>query len=214
MLFFLASLTAVALAQEPASAEALAARVESFHGSRTSMTVAFRQHTWMRAMDRTRSASGTLAILRPGRFRFDYDSGLVTTSDGARVTYYEPGDDTFPGQYYRLETSALGHYVALLTGTASLAGDYIVRLPDRVFGDAPPPGTEVLELVPRAADPSVRRIWLFVSAEGRIDRLSIESPAGDWNRFDFTRHDFDALEASRFDFTPPDGAREISPPRG
>ena len=44
-------------------------------------------------------------------------------------------------------------------------------------------------------------------------RVSIEDPDGNWNRFDFAGFQFDReVGASTFEFQPPSGARELSPP--
>lgn len=214
-LLLLLSLPAAAHAQD-ADADAVADRVEAFYRERPAMRVAFSQHHWSRDYRRTTSSRGTLEVLRPGRFRLEYTTGLVDVSDGHGLVHYEPGDGTWPGQYHRARASELPHWFAYLTDGAPLDRDYEVSIPARVFGDAAPPDTDVIELVPRTEDPHVRRLWLFVShadgSEGRIERVSIESQGHDWNRFDFAPPTFEAIDASRFDFTPPEGAREISPP--
>jgi outer membrane lipoprotein carrier protein len=74
-----------------------------------------------------------------------------------------------------------------------------------------------VELRPRRPDPHYRRVVLYVSntagTEGVVLRVSIEDPDGNWNRFDFAGFQFDReVGASTFEFQPPSGARELSPP--
>lgn len=203
-------------AAQAQDAAALADRVEAFYRDRPAMRVSFEQHHWSRDYRRTTSSRGTLEVLRPRRFRLEYTNGLVDVCDGRELVHYEPGDGTWPGQYHRARASELPHWFAYLTDGAPLDRDYVVSIPARVFGDPAPVDTDVIELVPRSEGPHVRRIWLFVShaagSEGRIERVSIESQGRDWNHFHFGAPTFEAIDAGRFDFTPPEGAREITPP--
>ena len=166
---------------------------------------------------RTQSSRGRVTVSRPGRIRFDYESpgGKVVVCDGQRWTLYEPGDDGAAGQYVRTSaasdsTSALG----FLTGTTSIDRDFRHALAPRT--STQPAHTIGLELSPRVADPRYRRVILYVDSrpatQGMIWRVSIEDPDGNWNRFDFIEPSYpDSIETSVFDYTPPRGAREVTP---
>jgi outer membrane lipoprotein carrier protein len=207
---------APALAQDEVTAEVVAARVQSFYDRTPAVRVRFHQHYWSSAYHRTTTSRGTLSISRPGRIRFDYTSpnGKVVVSDGTRFTYYEPGEAGESGQYWRGDADGTSSGLGFLTGTSRLDRDYRLRLRDHSTGA--PASTDELELRPRRADPHVQRIVLFVSnapgTEGVVMRVSIQDHDDNWNRFDFSSFAFDAIGESTFDYTPPEGAREITPP--
>jgi len=103
------------------------------------------------------------------------------------------------------------------TAFARLAQDGAARL-DRDFrfrlGDASSFGWDgqVLELRPLRDEPGYTRMFLFVdpNAAGVVRRVIVQDHAGNLNRFDFQRTEFNrAIAAERFAFTPPTGARRI-----
>lgn len=199
------------------TAELVAARVQAFYDRTSSLRVDFAQHYWSNVYRRTTTSRGRLAILRPGRIRFDYTtpSGKVVVSDGERFTYYEPGDDGTAGQYWIGSADGASAALGFLTGTARLDRDFTFSLGTR--SDSDPPRTDVLVLRPRADDPHYTEIRLYVSnapgTEGVVLRTSIRDHENNWNRFDFSGHRFsEAVPESTFAYTPPDGAREITPP--
>jgi outer membrane lipoprotein carrier protein len=197
-----------------ATAADVAAQVQSFYDQTTTVRTSFRQTHRDRLYQRTTRSRGVLTLARPGKLRFDYlaGDGKVVISDGRELTVYEPGDEGTPGQYARTPlredfASALG----FLTGTARLDRDFRYRLVDasryRWRG-------HVLELRPRRDEPGYRRVLLFVrsdaTARGVVQTLVIEDHAGNTNRFDFDRPQFNRpVSASAFAFTPPAGARRI-----
>lgn len=210
------ALPTLAAAQDEVTAEVVAARVQTFYDSTPAVRVRFQQHYWSSAYRRTTTSRGSLSISRPGRIRFDYTlpNGKVVVSDGTSFTYYEPGEEGEPGQYWRGSADGTSSGLGFLTGTARLDRDYRLRLREHSRGA--PEHTDELELTPRRADPHVQRIVLFVSnaagTEGVVMRVSIQDHEGNWNRFDFSGFDFAAIGAGTFDYAPPDDAREIEPP--
>lgn len=51
------------------------------------------------------------------------------------------------------------------------------------------------------------------ATRGAVLRVSIETPTGDWNRFELREPRYDrALDAATFRFTPPPGARDVTAP--
>lgn len=200
------------------TAEVVAARVQSFYDTTTAVRVEFDQHYWSNVYRRTTTSRGRLAILRPGRIRFDYTapSGKVVVSNGENFTYYEPGDDGAAGQYWVGSADGTSTALGFLTGTARLDRDYTFSLGAR-DASSDPPSTDVLVLRPRTADPHYTEIRLYVSnapaTEGVVLRASICDHENNWNRFDFRGFRFtDAIPESTFEYTPPEGSREITPP--
>lgn len=200
-------------AQEaPVTAQRLAAEVQAFYDQTRTVRTAFSQSHYDRVYRRTTRSRGVLTVARPGKLRFDYlgGDGKVVVSDGSMLTIYEPGDEGDPGQYARTAvredlSSALG----FLTGQARLDRDFRFRL--RAASDFGWSG-HVLELRPLREEPGYARMFLFVDANqaGVVRRVIVQDHAGNLNRFDFQRTQFNsAVPAERFAFTPPRGARRI-----
>jgi outer membrane lipoprotein carrier protein len=203
---------------EPVTAEVVAARVQAFYDRTESVRVDFQQHYWSNVYRRTTTSRGRLAILRPGRIRFDYTTptGKVVVSDGDNFTYYEPGDDGGAGQYWVGSADGTSTALGFLTGTARLDRDYTFSL-GTIDPATEPAQSDELVLRPRSADPHYTEIRLFVSnapgTEGVVLRASICDHENNWNRFDFSGFRFtEAIPASTFEYTPPEGSREITPP--
>lgn len=198
-------------------AECVASWVQSFYDRTTSLEADFQQFHWTRVYDRTASSRGQLRIARPGRIRFDYSepNHKIIVGSGDQFTYYDPSDDGTAGQYYHATTDAASRALGFLTGTSRLDRDFTFRIHPSTTG---PAHTVCLELRPRAADPHMTRIRLYVSnaeaaTRGVVMQVAIEDPDGNWNTFRFTNFHFNRdIAASTFEYTPPEGAREITPP--
>ena len=72
----------------------------------------------------------------------------------------------------------------------------------------------MLELRPRTSEPAYSRIFLYVDDDpataGVVQRVLIQDRDGNLNRFDFSRMRFNQpVAASRFEFSPPAGARRL-----
>lgn len=197
-------------------AECVAGWVQAFYDRTTSLEADFQQDYWTRVYDRTASSRGQLRIVQPGRIRFDYSAPnhKIIVGSGDRFTYYDPSDDGTAGQYYHATTDAASRALGFLTGTARLDEDFNFRI---VTTPTQPAHTVCLELRPRAPDPHMTRVRLYVSTadttRGVVVRVGIEDPDGNWNTFRFTNFHFNReIAASTFEYTPPEGAREITPP--
>jgi len=201
-----------AAAQEPVTARRVAAEVQAFYDQTTTVRTAFTQAHYDHVYRRTTHSRGVLTVARPGKLRFDYlgGDGKVVVSDGQMLTFYEPGDDGGPGQYTRgAVRDDLSSALGFLTGQARLDRDFRFRLRDASEFDW---SGHVLELRPVRAEPGYSRMFLFVdpAAAGVVRRVIVQDHAGNLNRFDFQRTQFnDDVPAERFAFTPPSGARRI-----
>lgn len=198
-------------------AAVVAAWVQTFYDHTTSLEADFQQFFWTRVYARTTSSRGSLRISRPGHIRFDYSepSHKVIVGNDDAFLYYEPGDDGSAGQYYRATTDVASRALGFLTGTSRLDRDFNFRIHPSTTG---PAHTTCLELTPRAADPHYQRIRLYVSdrddaTRGVVMQVAIEDGDGNWNTFRFSNFHFNrSIDASTFEYTPPDGAREITAP--
>jgi outer membrane lipoprotein carrier protein len=207
------SFTARAQTRRPSAAE-IASQVQSFYDQTTTVATAFDQSHFDRVYNRTTRSRGVLTIARPGKMRFDYlgGDGKVIVSNGRTVTVYEPGDEGAPGQYTRAPVrEGIASALGFLTGQSRIDRDFTFRLANASrFGWS----GHVLELRPIRPEPAYRRVYLFVDSSpataGVVRRVVIQDHAGNTNRFDFRRMRFNrAVELSRFEFSPPRGARRI-----
>jgi outer membrane lipoprotein carrier protein len=198
------------------SASEVASWVQTFYDHTTSLEADFQQFFWTRVYARTATSRGSLRIARPGRVRFDYTdpAGKIVVGNGEQFTYFEPGDDGAAGQFYRATTDVASRALGFLTGTSRLDRDFTFVIHPSTTG---PAHTVCLELRPRATDPHYTRLRLYVSSveatRGVVMQVAIEDGDGNWNTFRFSNFHFNrGLADSVFTYTPPEGAREITPP--
>lgn len=204
-------------AQAPVTADIVAARMHAFYDETRTVQARFRQHSWERIYDRSRTEAGRIAIQRPGRIRFDYErtGNILVSSDDAWI-FYEPGDDHSAGQFARGSAAAASQTAfGILMGTADVRGFRRALLPAR---PNQPSNTDALELTQRRPDPHYRHIRVYVDNQpgrlGIVNRVSVEDPDGNWNTFDFFDLHFNRdLDDALFTFAPPQGARELGAPR-
>lgn len=211
---FLIAAVAHADATEPPSARSVADAAQSFYDRVDTLEARFSQRYHHRIYQRTQTSTGRLRFDDVGRMRFDYDApnGKVIVSNGVNLVAYEPGEGG-AGQYLKAPVSEDGLHsgFAFLTGQARILDDYRVRLLDneryRWRG-------HVLELRPRAADPNVRRILLFVDGRtdtfGVVHRVRIDDHEGNQNQFTLRSMRLNrGLGDQAFSFRPPAGARRV-----
>ncbi|MEM7608919.1 MAG: outer membrane lipoprotein carrier protein LolA [Myxococcota bacterium] len=188
---------------------AVAAQVQSFYDRTSALSANFSQSYYHAIHRRTERGSGALVLDRPGRIRFDYDDGKVMISADSRVSVYEPAEGDEPGHFLqrRAAENATHEGLRFLMGTARLDEDYRFRLVDaaryRWRG-------HVLELRPRRASASMRRVLLYVDSragrEGVVHRIRIDDHDGNRNTLTFRRMSFASeRDASHYEFTPPPG---------
>jgi hypothetical protein len=212
------ALTAPAESQDVPAPSVIAGWVQAYYAEAQSFRAHFTQSFWVRATGSTTTGAGEVRVARPGRFRFDYapPSGNVTVRDDGPVTYYEPGDASFPGTVHYVEIDGTSAVYGILLGTSDLARDFAVRRHVPSAGASVPAGTVAIRLAPRRPEPGVRTIILYVSeaeaTRGRVERLSYETDAGDFSTYTFTGTGdmHEAIDASVFRWAPPAGTREMS----
>jgi outer membrane lipoprotein carrier protein len=121
---------------------------------------------------------GLLQLKRPGRMRWEYRSPekKLFISDGREVFFYVPAD----GQVIVQQQAGLqGLAFRLLAGDVQLTRDFGVELE----GEGHEPRR--LRLLPRTADPEVRRLVLEVDPGLRIIGLEILDLQDNLSRFRF-----------------------------
>jgi outer membrane lipoprotein carrier protein len=211
---FLVAAIAHADDPEPPSARSVADAAQGFYDRVDTLEARFDQRYHHRIYQRTQTSSGRLRVGEAGRMRFDYDApnGKIIVSNGVNLVAYEPGESG-AGQYVKTPVSEDGLHsgFAFLTGRARILDDYRVRLLNneryRWRG-------HVLELRPRAADPNIRRILLFVDGRsdtfGVVHRVRIDDHEGNQNQLTLRSMRLNrGFGDQAFHFTPPSGARRV-----
>jgi len=173
------SATAAPASPQPASAEDLVRRLERRNREVRDVTARFTQTYRSGALGRTLVESGTLALKRPGRMRWEYEAPEKKTfvSDGTRIYFYVPGDRQV---IVREQAGERGVAMALLSGQGNLLDQFEATLEAR---EGEP--YERVRLVPRIPDPEVRSVSVELDAQLRIRAISIEDAQGNTSRFRF-----------------------------
>ncbi|MFW6049858.1 MAG: LolA family protein [Myxococcota bacterium] len=207
-----------ARAQE-VDAPTLASHVQSFYDRTKTVQSSFYQTYYHKLYDRYERSKGKVVFKKPGMMRWDYarPNGKVIVSDGKRVQVFDPGGE---GERPQLLEQRIGEHqlpqaFAFLTGTGRLEEEFRFRLLDPKRQGFR--GGHVLELRPKEPSPHYDRILFYVQLVGKgsrkagvVRRVLIVDPAGNRNRFDFSKLAFNRdVSRSRFDFRPPRGTRRV-----
>lgn len=151
----------------------------------------------------TRSESGILLLVKPGRMRWDYTSpaGKIFLIDGKYAWFYTQGAP----QVQRIASKKLDDLrspLRFLLGHTQLEKE-LTGLTAR----AKSPGTVVLAGQPKGQEDRVRRVSLTIAtATGSIEGIEIEETDGAITRFAFSNEQTNVpIPESTFRFTPPAG---------
>jgi len=200
--FFLASLLFLCAklpAQQP-TAHDLAQRVDHHYNQLHSLQARFTED--YAGLGRTRSESGTLLLLKPGRMRWDYSNpaGKLFLLDGKFAWFYTQGDS----QVQRIAAKQLDDFrspLRFLLGHTQLEKEI-----DHLTAAPATNGAFTLAGVPHGQEKRVERLTLTVTAEGVITAIDIQEADGADTRFTFTGEQPNApVTPATFRFTPPPG---------
>lgn len=193
-------------AQSPSlSVKDLAQRVDRHYNQLRSLKAGFTES--YRGMGLSRTESGTLLLLKPGRMKWEYGTpaGKLFLLDGKYAWFYAPGDS----QVQRIPAKELDD---LRSPLRFLLGH--TELERELSGLAMAPaanGEFTLTGQPKGQQARVRRLTLTVTAEGAITGIEIEETDGALTRFTFTSQQPDApISSAAFRFTPPAGVPVVS----
>jgi chaperone LolA len=197
-LVLLLALVATAAAADAVADAQAARRVESVLGGLTTLRADFRQTVTDQDGGIVEQAEGTLALARPGRFRWDYRvPEQLIVSDGRSVWFYdvELEQVTIRGAAETLQ----GTPAMLLAGQGELTAEYSIS-------DAPEQeGLAWSVLTPRRSDGDFRELRLGF-AGGDLRRMLLFDRLGQVTRLDFDRIERNPrLESSLFRLVPPEG---------
>jgi outer membrane lipoprotein carrier protein len=198
-------LVAAAAAADPAADESARARVEAALGGLSSLRAEFRQSVTDARGRVIEQAEGSMALARPGRFRWDYRvPAQLIVSDGRTVWFH---DVELEQVTVRAADEALeGTPAMLLAGGASLRAEFAIT--DGGERD----GLVWSVLAPRRADGDFREMRL--GFQGReLRRLLMLDRLGQVTRLELERIERNpSLDAALFSFVPPPGVDVVGRP--
>jgi outer membrane lipoprotein carrier protein len=186
-------------AQQP-TVHDLAQRVDRHYNQLHSLKAQFVEN--YEGMGRTRTESGTLLLLKPGRMRWDYTkpAGKLFLLDGKYAWFYSNGDR----QVQRIGAKQLDDLrspLRFLLGHTKLEKEI-----DRLTATPAANGTFTLAGIPHGQEKRIQRLALTVTTEGVITAIEIQETDGAETRFTFTDEQANLpIPPATFRFTPPAG---------
>ncbi len=157
----------------------------------------------------SRNESGTLALKKPGKMRWDYTQpDKLFISDGRTAVFYNPAEH----QARKTSVKNLDDFrspLRYLLGKTKLEKEF-----DHLsIADAPSPktpGNVVLSGVPKNMADRVNRVLLEITPQSQIGRITIEEADGAVTEFSFSHITENVpLADSDFKFIPPPGVEMI-----
>jgi outer membrane lipoprotein carrier protein len=196
----------LALALTPLAARAsdALARVESYLGSLKTLSAEFVQVVQDRKGDVTERASGTLAMSRPDRFRWEYREPYAQTivADGSKLWLYDPDLEQVT---VRTLAQGLGTTPAMLLSGSGKVGEAFTAGPVEKRQD-----WTWCRLVPKERGSDFERVSLAFDSKNELAAMELVDKLGQTTTIQFTRVNRRATIAdSTFRFVPPKGADVI-----
>jgi outer membrane lipoprotein carrier protein len=178
-------------------------RLENYLSELQSLRADFTQQVFNRDAELVESASGRLALLKPGRFRWDYLQPFerVIVADGERVWLYEADLDQVTVQ--RLDEGLGETPAALLSGSVDILQRFDYR------GSETREEMTWLRLGPRGESTDFDEIRLGFSGQQLI-QMELADRLGQTTQVSFSNIDLNpGIDASVFSFEVPPGADVI-----
>lgn len=189
----------------PAASDAGAGRqkVESFLQGLQSLQAQFKQTLTDRNGVTVEEGSGTLAIRRPDRFRWDYlePNEQVIVADGSRIWLYDA--DLEQVTVRKLDDTLSATPAMLLSGEGNLQDNFEVTQASQAGG------IFWVRMQPRREDTDFK--WVRLGFEGAtLKFMQLADKLGQTTQLEFARLERNpALDPSRFTFSVPPGADVI-----
>ena len=158
----------------------------------------------------TRKESGTLALKKPGRMRWDYEEPRpkMFLTDGSTAWFYVPGERQVRRAPVK-QIEDLRSPLRYLLGKTKLEKEFVGLA---IATDAKPatPGDIVLRGVPKGMQERVSQTLLEVTPDGLITRIVLEEMDGSVTEFRFLRQKENVqIKDERFRFVPPPGVEVV-----
>lgn len=199
-------LVAAAILLSPVAATAAdsVARVDAYLAGLKSLSAQFVQVVQDRKGDVTDRASGTLAIARPDRFRWDYREPYTQTivADGKKLWLYDPDLEQVT---VRSLEQGLGATPAMLLSGSGQVGDAFTGGPVERRQD-----WTWCRLLPKQRGSDFERVSLAFDAKGELAAMELVDKLGQTTTIQFTGLKRGArVDESLYRFVPPPGADVI-----
>lgn len=191
----------------PAAADDSIARVEAWMRSVKTLSADFVQVVRGRSGEITNRASGTLALSRPDRFRWDYQTPnvQVIVADGRKLWLY---DADLEQVTVRPLQAGLGSTPAMLLSGSGSVGDSFTAGPVERDGE-----WTWCRLVPKDRSSDFEGVGLGFDAHGGLVAMQLVDKLGQSTDLVFSRVKVNSkLDGGLFVFVPPKGADVIGDP--
>ncbi len=178
-------------------------KVERFIANLQTLQADFKQTLTDSRGQVTDQSSGTLAIQRPNRFRWDYRSPheQLIVADGSRIWLYDA--DLEQVTVRKLDTSLSATPAMLLSGEGKLADNFTVTESSR---DA---NAQWVMMEPKRGDTDFKWVRLGFSGDA-LKFMQLADKLGQITTLEFNNVQRNIrIDASRFEFKPPAGADVI-----
>ncbi len=191
----------------PAQAGVAIDRLNAFFATKEGLRASFVQTVQAPAFDQPEVSRGTLMLLRPNRFRWDYQEPYKQqiVADGQRLWLY---DEELEQVVVKPLDKALGDTPAMLLSGSGVIGERftVEELPDR--GD----GLAWVQLIPKQADTGFEAVRLGFDARD-LRRMALVDGFGQVTRMQFSDVVRDPnIKPAAFRFVPPPGVDVIGDP--
>jgi outer membrane lipoprotein carrier protein len=186
-----------AMADTPADVRA-ASRLEDALAGLASFRAEFRQTVTDADGQQTEAAEGTVALARPGKFRWDYRiPPQLIVSDGVTVWLYD--EDLAQVTVRPAAEALIGTPALLLSGRADVRSEF------QVTDGGSEDGLAWSRLVPKDSESDFQELRVGI-AGGVLRRMVLVDRLGQTTRLDFERIERNPrLDSRGFSFTPPPG---------
>ena len=184
--------------------DALVRRVDDHYNHLKSLKAHYTER--YSGMGMNREEQGTLLLKKPGRMRWSYDEpvGKVFVLDGKFAWFYTPGDSEAT-RVPAKELDDLRSPLRFLLGHTQLKREL-----DGLT--VTPEGAEFrISGVPKGMAQRVKALSLWVTGDGRIDRMRVDEVDGAVTEFTFSGMQENVpAKDSDFGFVPPDGVTVVN----
>lgn len=176
-------------------------KLKSFIDASHSAQANFTQELLDKNGKRLQSASGTMAFVRPGKFRWVYQKPYeqIIVGDGKRFWLYDV--DLNQVTVKKLDAALGGSPAALLSGNNEIERGFVLK----DIGEKE--GLDWLQATPKSSDTSFEKILMAFSAKSELVLMELHDAFGHRTILRFSQMKNNPhLDESLFKFVPPKGA--------
>ena len=158
----------------------------------------------------TQQANGTLAFVRPGKFRWQYlKPAQLIVGDGKRVSFFD--EDLNQVTIKKLEAAFASTPAALLAGKSEIEAAFtIVAGSDASNGGGEKDGMAWVNAEPKSKDAGIEKVRLGFQ-KGQLAAMELNDAFGNRTRINFSKFERNPkIDAKEFIFVPPKGADVVS----